>query len=514
MIGAFVNENERETAEEFFELWKTPWEYARPECRYAALLVTTEASPQKLPSADLTIVFCSNRHQLDDRIGTQFLDAPEEKVIQGPTSRFPVFGALRCFSLGDSQTCELSAGRSCAAFVTETAEGKVLRIGYDLFEEVRYLLEEGQPETLALVPTLDLHIDFLRRQLEKNEIEFPEIPPKPAGSEFICCLTHDIDFAGLRRHRFDHTMAGFLVRATLGSLSRYRRGRITWQEAVQNWKSAFKVPLILAGRVPDPWQPFRDYLAAESGIPSTFFILPFQGGSERVPANEKASFRRASPYAAAELKSDLAQCTTNGCEVALHGMDAWSDSDLGKLEKEEIEKVTGRRIPGARMHWLYFERSTPKALEEAGFEWDSTLGYNGAVGYRSGTSQVFRLPGTRNLLELPLHIQDTALFYRDRMDLGPAEAADLCDRLIENARNFGGVLTINWHDRSLAPERQWGSFYRELLGKLKESGAWFATADQAVSWFRQRRSIDVVRGSSPKSSELRVHSPEFVVPSS
>jgi hypothetical protein len=379
---------------------------------------------------------------------------------------------------------------------------------------VRFLLTEGQPESLALFPTLDLHVDFLRRQLKRNGIDFQEIPPKPPGFEFVCCLTHDIDFAGLRRHRFDHTLAGFLKRATFGSLTRLRRGRISWPETVENWKTAFKAPLILAGRAQDPWQPFQDYLEFESGIPATYFILPFQGGSDRTPANEKPDFRRASPYAARELQAELATCLDNDCEVALHGFDAWADPSVGRDEKEEIEKVCGSPVKGTRMHWLYFDRSTPETLEKAGFEWDSTLGFNGAVGYRSGTSQVHRLPGTRNLLELPLNVQDTAMFYPDRMDLGSAEAAEICQKLIRNARRFGGALTINWHDRSLAPERQWGGFYRELLETLKESGAWFATASQAVSWFRKRRSIDLARGSSPKSSEFRVHSSEFIVPSS
>jgi hypothetical protein len=49
---------------------------------------------------------------------------------------------------------------------------------------------------------------------------------------------------------------------------------------------------------------------------------------------------------------------------------------------------------------------------------------------------------------------------------------------------------INWHDRSLAPERLWGRTYRTLVSEV-ESGnrVWFARAGQAVAWFRWRRSI-------------------------
>ena len=60
--------------------------------------------------------------------------------------------------------------------------------------------------------------------------------------------------------------------------------------------------------------------------------------------------------------------------------------------------------------------------------------------------------------------------------------------LFHGGFHFGGTLTINWHDRSVAPERLWGGCYRDLIQDLKSRGAWFSTATQAISWFRKRRS--------------------------
>src|SRR5205807_2397868 len=54
--------------------------------------------------------------------------------------------------------------------------------------------------------------------------------------------------------------------------------------------------------------------------------------------------------------------------------------------------------------------------------------------------------------------------------------------------HFGGCVTVNWHDRSIAPERLWGRFYEELVDHLVNQGAWFSTAADAVAWFRKRRS--------------------------
>jgi hypothetical protein len=53
----------------------------------------------------------------------------------------------------------------------------------------------------------------------------------------------------------------------------------------------------------------------------------------------------------------------------------------------------------------------------------------------------------------------------------------------------GGVLTLNWHDRSIAPERLWGWVYKEALNELEARGARFMTAGNTVGWFRKRRGI-------------------------
>ena len=136
------------------------------------------------------------------------------------------------------------------------------------------------------------------------------------------------------------------------------------------------------------------------------------------------------------------------------------------------------------MHWLCFDPASPRLLEEAGFRYDSTFGYNDAVGYRAGTAQLFRPFGVTNLLELPLHIQDTALLSKS----SKTDAWRLCDAILKNSAKHGGVLTLLWHTRSLAPERQWGGFYQRLLERLK-GRVWFGSAGEVVEWFRKRRAF-------------------------
>jgi hypothetical protein len=199
---------------------------------------------------------------------------------------------------------------------------------------------------------------------------------------------------------------------------------------------------------------------------------------------------RAVPYQASEIREEIARAIACGCEIGVHGIDAWHSPEAGRTEMRAVTALTGQQAAGVRMHWLYFAEGSPHALETAGFNYDSTWGYNDAVGYRAGTSQVFRLSRSRQLLELPLSIMDSAMFFRGRMDLRRDDALQRCGGIIANARRFGGTLVVNWHDRSLAPERLWDESYRTLLNAIAAGDrAWFATAGDAVEWFRWRRSV-------------------------
>jgi hypothetical protein len=177
--------------------------------------------------------------------------------------------------------------------------------------------------------------------------------------------------------------------------------------------------------------------------------------------------------------------------------------EKGKQELDRIVQVTGQDSIGVRMHWLCFDHNSPVVLEQAGFDYDATCGYNEMIGYKAGTVQVFNHLETHRLLELPLHIQDTALFYSRRLGLTDSQAWNLCEPMLNNAVRFGGVLTVSWHERSLAPERLWGEFYKLLLQGLKAQGAWFGTAGQVVQWFRARRSV-VFDESSFATNKMRL----------
>ena len=485
MIGILSKARQARVVEEFFELFKTPWEFYRPERTYDVIIVTTDTVPEVHPK--LLVVYGPCTKDIDSRFGFEAGERNQGAVLTAADHILPVYGEALMFAAG-ARGNEQEAIPNPGGVSALTPQGAIIRLGYDLFDEVELLLTSGQPIEYAHVPTLDLHIMLLRKWIVQAGVAFVEIPPTPANHSFVVCLTHDIDFIGIRNHRFDHSMWGFVFRGTVGTLLRYFKGRLSFSNLVRSWMAVASLPLVYAGWIRDLWEPFQWYMAVENGLPTTYFLIPFKGRpGERVPGAYPS--RRAAAYDVREHAGQVATLINRGCEVGLHGIDAWIRPDSGRGERTAISDTTGRSIPGVRMHWLLRDVSSPFVLEQAGFTYDSSAGYNETVGYQAGTSQVFRPPTCEKLLELPLHIQDGALFYSRRLDLSEDQAEQRCASMIAHAIKLGGAVTVLWHDRSHAPERFWGGFYQDLISRLRSSGCWFGTAGQVVGWFQKRRDV-------------------------
>ena len=487
MIGVIADPAEHDVVREFFELFKTPWEFYQRDRQYEILLCT--GSERVDAGAKLVLLYAGRKVNFDDeheiRTGHQKRETCAVFSYQG--NRIPIYGDSVTFPKRGNEMLAAEDADESAAFLDRSGQAVLARIGYDLFGEVRKLLTVGQPPANGNVPVLELHIAFLRDLIIGCGFPLAEVPPVPDGYAFIACLTHDVDNPSIRQHKWDHTMFGFLYRAVLGSFGNFLVGRIRVRSLLTNWAAALKLPFIHMGFATDFWRGFEDrYLELEKGLCSTFFVIPFKNDPGK---NSLAPSFRAARYDARDLVDAIRKIMAAGCEVGLHGIDAWLDGSRGKEELEEIQRLTEVSKIGVRMHWLYYDQQSPAVLEQAEANYDSTIGYNETVGYRAGTTQAYKPLNATRLLELPLHVMDTALFYPAYLALSQRQATELLDRMINNFGWFGGCLTVNWHDRSLAPERLWDAPYRGLIQELKNRGVWFATATQAISWFRKRRSV-------------------------
>ena len=490
-----------DVVEEFFQLFKTPWEFHRPGGVYSAVIAT--CGDVSNVSAKLLVLYGAEVKSIDARVGIVRGGPPQTDCLSGCDTLVPIYGEACTFTgAGNGRSCVM-AGTEVVGVKAIASGSTIIRLGYDLFEEVGLLLSKAQPLEHAAVPTLDTHIDMLRRWILDEGIRLVEIPPVPSGYSFTTCLTHDIDFIGIRSHRFDHTMFGFLYRSTVGAVRNFLQGKATVQRLLQTWRAALSLPLVYLGWARDFWEPFEWYLKVERGLAATYFLIPFKRQAGDLVPGPHAS-RRATSYDVTDLRDWVTVLQKQGFELGVHGIDAWHSAEKGRAELTRVVEVSGQVATGVRMHWLLQDSRTIGALEEAGFDYDSTAGYNETVGYRNGTAQVFRPLGARTLLELPMHIQDGALFFPGRLDLSDALAEKLCQPLIDNAIRSGGVLTLLWHDRSHGPERFWGDFYVRLLNRLKSLNPWFGSAGQVVAWFRKRREVRFERMETPEGLRARL----------
>lgn len=504
MISVSYNNKYQNDIKEFFELFKTPWNNMSEKPGASVLITDRLTEPQE--GIKLVILYNREETSFDRENDVKIRKTTGRAILRSGETEFPIYRGLSLFEKENGGMVELPGHGPVAFFLTYRGI-KVLRVGYDLFDEVNHILKEGQPPEWAHFPTLDVHIHILRNWILLAGIPILEIPPKPYNINHIVCLTHDIDFLGIRNHLFDRTFLGFMVRSMMPFLAGHAGGGRSLQRQCRNFRAVLSLPLVLTGLKRDFWDQLEVYAALENGLSSTFFMIPFKDrpGEKRQPSNttDVPPRWRAARYDVRQYGETLRGLIGKGCEVGLHGIDAWWDSEKGSTERRVIEEVTAETKIGIRMHWLYFTNSSPLILENAGFAYDSTLGYNDTIGFRSGTTQAFHLPNTEGLFELPLHIQDTALFFRKRMRLSEQEAYDRCRQIVNKFNCFGGALTINWHDRSLVPERNWDHFYILLLDELLREKCWFASGSEAVKWFKWRRKIRF-ESSRLSGSQVRV----------
>ena len=139
MIGVSANETDMETAKEFFELFKTPWEPVVPLRKYRAVLCTDGRTANL--DADLILIYSSRQEPCDRErsIDAEQLNGPLDLTWGEWT--FPIYG--RVARLAGSDVPLVECRGQGIDYRQSIGQRVVRRIGYDLFEETRHLLTYG-----------------------------------------------------------------------------------------------------------------------------------------------------------------------------------------------------------------------------------------------------------------------------------------------------------------------------------------------------------------------------------
>lgn len=307
------------------------------------------------------------------------------------------------------------------------------------------------------------------------------------NGSYSVVLTHDIDAMSLREIPIcSRTFWGFPYRGIIVNTQRFVRRDLSFAEYGRSLSVSIMSPAVKAGLVRDPLlSSFERMIKMEReyGVRSTMFLIPLSRYRGHVIDCSEARPQRQSYYQLPYWADRFRSLERDGWELAVHGLDAHISTDCARAELESFSRHF-HDCPGLRMHWLYSSDNLRTNAKQAGYSYDSTLGWNDKIGFPDGHFGPF-IDGNSGLPVLPINVQDGALLGEWRQGLSRARAWLEIERLMNQAAEKRAVVTILWHSHSFGPPRYWERVYRYIIEKALRDGARVIRAIDAVKEFCQ-----------------------------
>jgi len=166
-----------------------------------------------------------------------------------------------------------------------------------------------------------------------------------------------------------------------------------------------------------------------------------------------------------------------GFEVGLHSSyPAALNYELLEEEFDLLKRLSHNTVISNRNHFLNFSLTrTPLMLEKAGIKCDTTFYYNNICGFmRHKTCSPFYFYSHQDnrivdVIEIPTVIMDSTLF--NYLSCTDEDAYEKSIEILDKVRERKGVVCINWHNETSAPEYGWYSTYQDVLRWMKDNGA-------------------------------------------
>jgi hypothetical protein len=373
--------------------------------------------------------------------------------------------------------------------VSRTKQG--ILIGIDIFKETGYLLsghldylrssvDAPFRRELAMTPIVDflenMVFEAILAACSDRHIPLVQKSVWPEGKSFALCLTHDVDE----------------IKKTYQWISRPLRYLMNGD--IQSFMNQI-YSMMRKTRGIEPYYTYDDIIAIEDvfGAKSTYYILKETGTLVMSSKKTWYLYGRNRSLQSPEMKALINKLQTNGDEVAIHGSYfSYLNPQLLKDQTRELEEIIHEKVMGTRQHNLNLD--IPRTWEYqifAGLQYDTSLGFKDAIGFRWGTSFPF-YPGTRgsmiNILEIPLIIMDICLESSEN------KLAE-CIRIGDEVEKYHGVLTLLWHPPVFNtleyPEAR--DIYIKLNQYCQEKGAWTTRARDIYEWItlRNRQTFSV-----------------------
>ena len=305
----------------------------------------------------------------------------------------------------------------------------------------------GSPPEDPTTPSLEARIRELLATVEKDSLEtrgfFARKARWPGAAPLAVCLTHDVDNISRPKEHILKVQDRFEE----ADLEKAKKGLISLYDNVG----------LIAER------------EGESGFHSSFYYL-------------------SSNYPLGKVKATARKLQRKGWDVGLHGDFGTHDSPIEM--RKAVTRFTdgvGLKPRGLREHYLKFDFAKSwRVMEDAGFDYDSTVGNNDRLGFKLGLATPFHPPDEKwdpmRLLELPLSLMDTTLWGY----LKKSEEEGLNDviRFMDMVEGVEGLFTLLWHQEAV--RMRGGRIYWLILDELRRRGCFVGSGAEISRWWRAR----------------------------
>lgn len=407
------------------------------------------------PGVELPDVLFSRNETDGWASGRQVVPSTPLRVVDLDGNHLPVVlgaAASAATPVEDDVRFEIDVFGSAFFMLTRYEEAVVpARDQYDRFPGASSLAARAG---LLGVPIVDVYVESLWKAFSSL---WPRLRRRRGRYEVL--LTHDVDdpLAVLGRGPLDvarQFAADLVHRRDLGLAGRRARSLVT------------RMP----DHASDPHNTF-DLLMDVSerhGLRSAFYLQ----------AHREPDFAAGANYSLEHpwIRALLRRVHDRGHEVGYHaGFGTYLDADRTAAEFAHLRAAAERAGVhqdrwGGRQHYLQWTAPTTwRNWDAAGLDYDCTVAYADAVGFRTGTCRSFRAFDVvaRRPLELherPFQVMDVTLF--GYLGLSPDDAAHAVLRIAAQCQRFDGALGILWHNDSVlrtAREKRW---YAELVAAV------------------------------------------------
>lgn len=342
-----------------------------------------------------------------------------------------------------------------ADLISAKAEASVpdaVRSPYGSFDPEHHPLAKHK---LLTTPLVENAAKYVSDQIVAAGVSFGfRSSPWGPGKRYVAVVTHDVDGPYIQR---------FFALAR----SAYYAAR--WRNAKES--EALQIGLVtrLTG-APDPYWNFADWvrLEAQYGLRSTFYVyVDRAGGAPRHFNDPRYDIRKGA------FPDTLRAARDAGAEIGVHYGIRAHGTEPYAAARDEIERLVGKGAHpiGGRAHYWSIDWRDPsrswRDLEAAGFGHDASLSPM-APGFRLGSAQPF-LPafGRRDQPAEGIVAVPTSLM--DAYVTEPAFGRTLAEResgmytLIDTVRDAGGMVVLDWHERTLANRGPWRGYLYPFL---------------------------------------------------